>query len=147
MCHNDTLFFCSNMVASANDITIHRLLIQCEQQLNNVNDWSDGDKSKYALVSHWTLALAPHLCLSCVSFYLSSTFDTCNNPTAGTFEVVVVLLSCSQCVYSPRYADRIQKLTDRLKQHDMVCDVYGWEADLHMLLTPLFLYGAACRYQ
>lgn len=43
----------TNMVASANDITIHRLLIQCEQQLNNVNNWSDGDKSKYALVSLW----------------------------------------------------------------------------------------------
>lgn len=81
-------FLLLKMVASANDITIHRLLIQCEQQLNNVNDWSDGDKSKYALVSHWTLALAPHLCLSCVSFYLSSTFDTCNNPTAGTFELI-----------------------------------------------------------
>lgn len=44
----------TNMVASANDITIHRLLIQCEQQLNNVNNWSDGDKSKYALVSLWS---------------------------------------------------------------------------------------------
>ena len=47
------LVLLSRMVASANDITIHRLLIQCEQQLTNVNEWSDGDKNKYALVSYW----------------------------------------------------------------------------------------------
>ncbi|CDS03802.1 hypothetical protein LRAMOSA06757 [Lichtheimia ramosa] len=71
------------MVSSANDITIHRLLIQCEQQLNNVNNWSDGDKSKYALYIRYL----------------------------------------QQSNSSPRYADRIQKLTERLKQQDMQVDI------------------------
>ncbi|KAJ8660230.1 hypothetical protein O0I10_004090 [Lichtheimia ornata] len=70
------------MVASANDITIHRLLIQCEHQLNNVNEWSDGDKSKYALYIRYL----------------------------------------QQSNSSPRYAERIQRLTDRLKQQDMHVD-------------------------
>ncbi|KAI7880244.1 hypothetical protein K492DRAFT_237406 [Lichtheimia hyalospora FSU 10163] len=70
------------MVASANDITIHRLLIQCEQQLTNVNEWSDGDKNQYALYIRYL----------------------------------------QQSNSSPRYADRIQKLMDRLKQQDMHVD-------------------------